>query len=256
MSIDKIMLCGHLSLSNDFFRLQLAAQPYLKSRGPQNWERSGKTTVASVYNKVATNLDAQGKYAEARPLLQKALAIYRKSLGEEHPDTAASYLNLADNQWSQGRYAAALAFLETSARSYEATRLGVSTAGLERATFGAARSPYPALAAARSGVGRWADAWTALEADLARGLLDEMALRRGIGLTPTERRQRDELRTRRVPLEARILALVSLPLPSAAEGTELKGLLDQRQKLDKSLGDLAVAVSRREVATLGQWMRW
>ena len=39
---------------------------------------------------------SQGKYAEAQPLFEKALAICRKVLGEEHPDTATSYNNLAD----------------------------------------------------------------------------------------------------------------------------------------------------------------
>jgi len=34
------------------------------------------------------NLIGQGKYAEAGPLLEKALDICRKTLGEEHPNTA------------------------------------------------------------------------------------------------------------------------------------------------------------------------
>src|SRR5262249_19518268 len=156
-----------------------------------------------------TNLQDQGKYAEAGPLLQKALDIRRKALGEEHPDTAASYNNLADNLDSQakyaeagpphqtapdinrnalvdahpataasynnlaaklqdlGKYAEALASLEAAAQSYEASRLGVADAGLQRAAYGAKRSPYPFLAAARCRAGRTADAWAALEADLA-----------------------------------------------------------------------------------------
>jgi CHAT domain-containing protein/tetratricopeptide (TPR) repeat protein len=208
--------------------------------------------TARSYNNLALNLGDQEKYAEAGPLHQKALLICRKALGEEHPQTALYHSSVAANLNAQGKYAAAVASLEAAARSYEAARLGIAAAGLERAAFGASSSPYPFLAAARSRGGQAADAWAALEADLARGLLDEWALRRGVGLSPAERRQRDELRTRQIPLEARILALVSRPQRTATEDAGLKRLLEQRQELDQSLGDLAVAVSRREVATLDQ----
>ena len=106
--------------------------------------------TATSYNNLAVNLNAQGKYAEAEPLLpqgpgdppqgagrgpprhrhqlqqpgratwttrastprpsrcsSKALAIRRKVLGEDHPDTAASYNNLACNLDAQGKYAEA-----------------------------------------------------------------------------------------------------------------------------------------------------
>ena len=36
-----------------------------------------------------------GKFEKAEPLYQKSLAIYEKLLGEEHPNTATSYNNLA-----------------------------------------------------------------------------------------------------------------------------------------------------------------
>jgi CHAT domain-containing protein len=209
--------------------------------------------TATSYNNVAANLNAQGQYAEAGPLYQKALDIFRKALGEEHPHTAGSYNNVAGNLNAQGKYAAALHSLQTAARSYEAARLGVAAAGLERAAYGAERSPYPALAAACCRAGRPDDAWAALEANLARGLLDDMAGRSGVSLTPNQRRQRDELLARRTPLEARILALVSRPQRRAVEDAELKRLLQQRRELDKSLDALAVTVSLREVATLEQF---
>jgi tetratricopeptide (TPR) repeat protein len=41
------------------------------------------------------------------PLFQKALAIYRQALGEEHPDTARSYNNVAANLDAQGKHAEA-----------------------------------------------------------------------------------------------------------------------------------------------------
>jgi Tetratricopeptide repeat len=41
---------------------------------------------------VAMNLNAQGKYAQAQPLLEKALEITRRLLTDDHPDTATSGL--------------------------------------------------------------------------------------------------------------------------------------------------------------------
>ncbi len=47
---------------------------------------------------------AQGKYAEAEPLYQRALAIREKALGPEHPNVATSLNNLAVLYHTQGRY--------------------------------------------------------------------------------------------------------------------------------------------------------
>src|SRR5262245_16564891 len=44
------------------------------------------------------------RYAEAEPLLNRALAIYEKALGPEHPNTAGSLNRLAVRNDSQGRY--------------------------------------------------------------------------------------------------------------------------------------------------------
>jgi CHAT domain-containing protein len=79
-----------------------------------------------------------------------------------------------------------------------------------------------------------------------------MALHRGSGLTPAEQRQRDELLAKRTPLDFRVLALVSRPQRTDAETAELERLVAQRQQLEKTLADLAVVVSRREVAPLAQ----
>src|SRR5262249_50216544 len=56
---------------------------------------------------VASCLTGQGKYVQAQPLYDKALAIRRRVLGEEHPDTAASYNDLARNLQAQGNLAEA-----------------------------------------------------------------------------------------------------------------------------------------------------
>ncbi len=60
--------------------------------------------TASSYNRVAFNLDAQGRYEEAEPLYRKALELRRAALGEAHPSTATSYNNVASNLDDQGRY--------------------------------------------------------------------------------------------------------------------------------------------------------
>ena len=48
-----------------------------------------------------------GRYAEAEPLFQRALAIVEKALGPEHTNVAARLNNLAALYDAQGRYAEA-----------------------------------------------------------------------------------------------------------------------------------------------------
>ncbi len=50
---------------------------------------------ANTMNEQAEALYAQGKYAQAQPLFEKALEIRRRLLTDDHPDTADSYNNLA-----------------------------------------------------------------------------------------------------------------------------------------------------------------
>ena len=63
--------------------------------------------IATSYNNLAANLNAQGRYAEAEPLFRKALAFYERVLPPDHPDIATGYNNLASNLNAQGRYAEA-----------------------------------------------------------------------------------------------------------------------------------------------------
>ena len=62
---------------------------------------------ANTMNEQAETLYAQGKYAQAQPLFEKALEIRRRLLTDDHPDTAESYNNLAYNLDAQGKYAQA-----------------------------------------------------------------------------------------------------------------------------------------------------
>jgi tetratricopeptide (TPR) repeat protein len=58
-------------------------------------------------------------YAGARPYLERALALYEKVLGKEHPDTAQSLNNLGMLLQDQGDLAGARPYLERALRIYE-----------------------------------------------------------------------------------------------------------------------------------------
>src|SRR5262249_58464558 len=68
--------------------------------------REGPTT-ATACDRLAANLNRQGKYQEAEEGFRKALALRLKVLGEEHPQTAASMDNVASNLAAQGKLAEA-----------------------------------------------------------------------------------------------------------------------------------------------------
>jgi tetratricopeptide (TPR) repeat protein len=69
---------------------------------------------AETMDEQAERFDTQGKYAQAEPLFESALAIRRRLLTDDHPDTASSYDSLARNLNSQGKYGAAQPLFETA----------------------------------------------------------------------------------------------------------------------------------------------
>jgi tetratricopeptide (TPR) repeat protein len=73
-------------------RKEAARLPALTRQAEQEWER--------------------GHHGAAQALLDQALAILRKALGEDHPDTAACMNDLATALYGQGRYADAGLLLE------------------------------------------------------------------------------------------------------------------------------------------------
>jgi hypothetical protein len=64
--------------------------------------------VAQSQNNLAGLYDKQGRYADAEPLYKRALAVFEKSLGPDHPNVALTLNNLAVVYDIQGRYADAL----------------------------------------------------------------------------------------------------------------------------------------------------
>jgi tetratricopeptide (TPR) repeat protein len=67
---------------------------------------------AGDLNARAFSLLEGGKFAEARPLFEQALEIRRRLLGDDHPDTALSYHNLAYDLQGLGKYAEAQPLFE------------------------------------------------------------------------------------------------------------------------------------------------
>ena len=52
--------------------------------------------MATTLNNLAIVYETQGKYAEPRGCIKRALAIREKALGADHPDVAQSLHNLAN----------------------------------------------------------------------------------------------------------------------------------------------------------------
>jgi tetratricopeptide (TPR) repeat protein len=105
------------------------------------------------------------------------LAICRKVLGEEHPDTAASYNSVAYNLNAQGKYKEAETLFLRAAESFAKARLHIAATGLERAAFTSKYSPLESLAAVLARNGKPDDAWQRFEESLARGTWDDLSAR-------------------------------------------------------------------------------
>ncbi len=224
--------------------------------------------TAASFSSVGFNSAAQGKFAEAVPLFQKALDINRTVLGEEHPHTATSYDNVAYTLAGQGeiRRSRGCRLSSRAISSFEMARLGVAYRGLERADFGAQLSPYNLRAAIAVRLQQSAGAWTALENDLARGLLDDLGAANDSLFTADELRRRQELTQRLHELQPRTLHLLTSKDLSANARRELEALQTERSQISSQLAKLVAAVGQREVATLAQlrsalppdaaWLAW
>jgi hypothetical protein len=185
------------------------------------------------YNNLAGAQQAQGKYALAEAGCGKALAILRKVLGEQHPDTATSYYNLATNQQAQGKYARAEELATRAADIFGRTRLRLAATGLERASFTGKRSPLPLLAALLARNGKPALAWQRLEESLGRGTGDDLAARRK---RPAAERQRQSLLLARLRLlEAQLHKLAAVKEPTQEQNKQRQRLLAEVLKTQDTL---------------------
>ena len=96
-----------------------------RTRGAAPWRRtrsaSSLNNLALLYHNLAALYHAQGKYAEAEPLLKRALAIWAKALGPAHPDVATTLNNLAALYRKTNRLADA-EVMENRAKAIRAAR--------------------------------------------------------------------------------------------------------------------------------------
>jgi tetratricopeptide (TPR) repeat protein len=81
------------------------------------WVKISQTALG--LNNLAELLRMQGEYATARPLYERALAIYEQVLGPQHPNVATLLNNLAGLLHNQGEYAAARPLYERALAIYE-----------------------------------------------------------------------------------------------------------------------------------------
>ena len=97
----------------------LVAPSFSQSNSVGNKERSAALKEAEQLNRQVLQLLNQGKYLEAIPIAQLALAIREKALGADHPDVATSLNNLALLYKAQGNYTTAEPLYKLSLAIYE-----------------------------------------------------------------------------------------------------------------------------------------
>ena len=190
--------------------------------------------TAQSYANLASNLDAQGKYVQAQPVHEKALEIRRRLLTDDHPEAAKSYNYLASNLNAQGKYGEARDRWLSAVKSLDKARLRVAFVGLDRA--GIKESVRPALAAVLARLGQPVEAWQSLEADLGRGLLDELAARQDRRLAPAERTRLGEL-TAALERFDKLVEAAPKDLNQSERAKRFEDLKHQRELASIALGE-------------------
>src|SRR5439155_20670824 len=131
--------------------------------------------TALSYTNVAHRLRQPRKPAATLLLSLKALDTRRQVLGEQHPDTSATYGGMAVCLESQGKHAEAVGVWEKAILGHEFGRLQGNATGFDRSLFRAGYVPPPLqLAATLVRLSQPIKAWEHAEAELARGLLEDM----------------------------------------------------------------------------------
>ena len=89
--------------------------------GAQLIEQYGFTfpEAARLLHVVGLYLRERGQYAQAEPLLERALALREQVLGSEHPDTASTLNTLAELYMLHGKYQQAEQLLQPALASFE-----------------------------------------------------------------------------------------------------------------------------------------
>ncbi|HVC98971.1 MAG TPA: tetratricopeptide repeat protein [Pirellulales bacterium] len=207
--------------------------------------RENDPDVAMCFNLLAKVLMSQGRHAEAQGLLERSLSVLRQELGERHPATAAVHRNLAATLQIQGKYPEAEAEWTAAAERYEAARLSVSFTGLDRAEFGDRLSPLPRLAACQARLGLAAQAWANLEANLARGLFDDLSARRALPLIDEDRLHEQALRDRCEGLEQELAGLAKSTGDDGERRRRVSELRTRRDDAQAEFTEFMAELARR-----------
>jgi Tfp pilus assembly protein PilF len=207
--------------------------------------------TATSSDNLANNLDKQRRYAEAEPLHRRALAIKLKALGEGHPDTARSYNSLAANLDAQGKLIEAVANWTAAAVILDRTRGARGASGWER-SLSPRSSPLPALAIAWARQGQPREAWARWEADLARGLLDDLSARLLRPLTRDQRRRETDLAGQLQRLNERITRLAAKARRTQEQDKQLDALRNQQSALRGQWVEFQNALDREYQAFAGK----
>ena len=141
---------------------------------------------------------------------------------------------MAGNLNAQGKYLEAHDQWLRAVKSLDAARLAVAFTGLERA--GTRRIARAALAAVLARLGQPAEAWQALEEDLGRGLLDELAARQDQRLAPGERARLRELIAELERLD-KLVETTPKNLDQAERARRFEDLKRQRELASIALGE-------------------
>jgi tetratricopeptide (TPR) repeat protein len=205
--------------------------------------RDNHRNTADSCSDLAEILEAQGKYTHAQLLFESALEIHRRLLGEENRATATRYHELARNLQAQGRYAKARDKWLKGEKGQGLARLRSAFTGMERVRAHAGADESAArlgLAAVLARLGQPAEAWRRLEADLGRGLLDELAARTDTQFTPAER-----ARLRQLTAELDRLAEANpTDLDHAERAKRYEDLKRQRELSKIALGEFQTKLLR------------
>lgn len=197
-------LAGILARQHRYQEAEQLSRHVLKTMRDLNGEEHRLT--GSSYNNLAVFLRWQGKYQEAEELDLKALAIYRKALGEDHDAVATSHDNLGLTSYYLGDFKKAEERFLTAARCLQQARQRVSFTGLGRAAFTSNNTTLIMLAAVLSRNGKPAEAWKYLEENMARGLLDDFAIRNTRPLAQKEIEQEETLQNQLARCEQHLRA--------------------------------------------------
>lgn len=99
-----------LGQAQDWVGVERIAREALRTLSAQDGSNSVSAASATVW--LATALQRQGRYSEAAPLLERALAVRENALGPDHLDLAPSLIDLAFIYGKDRQYAKAETLLE------------------------------------------------------------------------------------------------------------------------------------------------